>query len=752
MCSAGQESAYATVEDRASESEDAHGFAQFKNEWLADLIERHADRILDDWLHAVRSGAGPHFAIWSDEGLRSMLNESLQRTISAFRSGDLQGMSAYIRVLIATRVSEGFEPQEIQRSIVGLKDSMAGVIDESRADTATKYGALRGLAQLYDQSALLISEVFQELQSAQQARLLTLYELSTSLSQTLVLSAVMKISARKVVSAVAATAGAIVLVDADCVPTYIGASYKMGPRLRHAATDIVGAIGCAPCEAGMLDPRAAARVVSDVRLLDSLGTWHDLLASEDCASIACAPLVSSDRVLGVLVVFLPETREIAGSELDFLLALAGITATAMQNAMLFAEAKGKRELELLLEAAKLFTSTLDPDQVMYQIAKMCADSFGADYCGVLIPDERREFLHTGAFYARKTTDQEAFRQKVKAYEGEGIPVNAVGPGQAFTSGEPLLVSDMSRYPNAPEVVASMVGSALFAPMESRGTVLGLFVLVCERIGAFDESDMRLAMGVADQAAIAIENARLYERQMNIADSLQRSLLPDTLPQVDGWQMAARYQAAFLEAEVGGDFYDVFPTEDGRFVVLIGDVSGKGLSAAKYTAMAKYMMRAYAGENPDPGWLLGRLNASLSKYLPVGLFITVFYALLDPVKHELVYASAGHDQPVLYSKRQDGLSLLDVTGPGLGVIEGAKFAVRSLMLGPGDTLMLYTDGATDVKADGKRLGLEGLEAVFRSAVCLPAEQAADRIFRGVLDYGEGRLADDVVILILKRKDG
>ena len=724
--------------------------AQFKNEWLADLIEQHRGRILDEWIDFVRSEGGPHFKTWADEDMRRIFSPTLDRVISALRVADVPAMAAYIREIVAKRVAQGFQPQEIQHAIWGLRGAVLKLVEELAGDLSAKYQALLSIHSLYSLGSLELGRVFQEFQSAQQVRMAALYELSTVLSRSLDQETVLNTAVRKVAEAMGATSSAIVLYAEDGVPSQVEASYRMKPALSRVLPQICLALGCGVDRALELGGKGGAHVVPDVRENDALAPWRDFLISQKCLAIACTPLVVTEHVLGGLIILLPEPRDVPDSETDFLVALAGHTAIAMENARLFEEAKGKRELALLLDAAKLFTSTLDFDELLREVARLAADSVGADFGGVLMPDEHRERMRTAVYYAKDARTEEAARYLISTYESESFPIEYDFPSAIFSTGKPLLIRDYSALPERSADVVGAIGSAIFAPMKVRDRIIGIFAVASLDVGAFDEDDLSLIVGVADQAAIAIENAKLYEHQRNIAETLQKSFLPSSLPAVSGYDLAAQYRAALTEAEVGGDFYDVFALADGRTALLVADVSGKGLTAATYTAMGKYMVRAYANEDPSPGLLLKQFNRALRAYLPPGLFLTAFYAVLDVEKNVLTYANAGHNQPMMYVKSRDYLTLLDLTGPGLGVVDRAEFGERTVQLEPGDTMLIYTDGATDVKANGARLGTEGLERLFRASVESTAEKAAAAVFREVLEYGQGRLEDDVVIMVLKKQ--
>ena len=242
--------------------------------------------------------------------------------------------------------------------------------------------------------------------------------------------------------------------------------------------------------------------------------------------------------------------------------------------------------------------------------------------------------------------------------------------------------------------------------------------------------------------------RLYDREHHIADVLQRAMVPEVRIEIPGYGLAARYEPALDEAAVGGDFYDVFELPDGRTGLVVGDVSGKGLKAAVHTAAAKYMLRAFAHESPDPAYVMNHLNAAMFDYTAEDAFVTVFYGVLDAKTHTLVYASGGHEPPLSYKKDIRWVLPLDVTGRAIGMFRESSYAKATLTLAPGDVLLVYTDGITDARTGDKFLGPEGLTEVLLANADRDEHGIVEAIFEAASKASEGKLRDDAAVLVLK----
>ncbi len=291
-------------------------------------------------------------------------------------------------------------------------------------------------------------------------------------------------------------------------------------------------------------------------------------------------------------------------------------------------------------------------------------------------------------------------------------------------------------------------SMICAPMIHRDEALGVLAVYSHRFSAFDDGDVRLLEGFASHAAVAVYNAVSFEREARIADVLQRTLLGRPDISAGRFEIAQVYQPAMTEALVGGDFYDLYHTADGRLALVIGDVAGKGLKAAVHTALVKYSLRAYLEEGHSPSQSLKLLNNAICRSAAADTFITIFVGLLDTVTGELVYANGGHEPPV-YSC--DGaFSTLLTTGPVAGVWTDAEYSEGQTRLEMGCVLLLYTDGVSEARRKDEFLGVEGIGELLRNCEDMNSEDVARCVHRAAVDFCGGELRDDAAIVAIKAR--
>jgi serine phosphatase RsbU (regulator of sigma subunit) len=282
------------------------------------------------------------------------------------------------------------------------------------------------------------------------------------------------------------------------------------------------------------------------------------------------------------------------------------------------------------------------------------------------------------------------------------------------------------------------------PLRVGGRTIGALTLVSSESGrVFDEGDVSFAQQIADRAALAVENSRHYTGRREIARTLQNSLLPEALPAIPGWEIAALYRPAGEESDVGGDFYDFWEV-DGRWMMLIGDVTGKGVGAAAVTSLVRHTAAAAPDFDEEPAAILARVDAAL-KRRPA---MTVCTALCARIAADCVEVACG-GHPLLLRLGPEGVSEVGEYGTLLGAFPELVCPQVSVRVRPGDTLVAYTDGVTDaIGRDGKRFGAANLHEILQKT----RQEAPDRIRSALLEsldrFQIGPQADDTAVVIMR----
>jgi serine phosphatase RsbU (regulator of sigma subunit) len=245
--------------------------------------------------------------------------------------------------------------------------------------------------------------------------------------------------------------------------------------------------------------------------------------------------------------------------------------------------------------------------------------------------------------------------------------------------------------------------------------------------------------------------RDLERELELAQGVQRELLPQEVPEIPGLQIAAYSRPAQI---VSGDFFDFPRFEDGRAGVVVADVAGHGLSASLHMAGLQSMLRALVPVSHSPGEVLARVHRLYRHNFRFTTFVSVFLMALDSARGELTYVNAGHNPPVLARSTDGGVDWLMPTGPALGLTEEAEYPERMVPLRPGDALVLYTDGIPEAfDPAGQQFGQERLEAALRRAAGAPAPQVVHVLREALQDFvGEEPLTDDITLIVLRGTGG
>ena len=404
----------------------------------------------------------------------------------------------------------------------------------------------------------------------------------------------------------------------------------------------------------------------------------------------------------------------------------------------------------LAEASAVLASSLDSEQTLRNVADLAVPDI-ADWCAVDLLGE--EGTTRTVAVAHLDRGQVALAEELRRQTPNGADPGH-GMGRVLRTGEAVLYGDVSDEmlqrqavgPRHLELLRSAgIRSVLIVPMCIGDRVLGAMTLVsAESRRALDEFDLRLAEQTAARAAVAIENSRLYSERSLIARTLQQSLLPDELPEIPGYDIASVYLPAWETSMVGGDFYDVWPVGD-SWMVLIGDVTGKGVAAAALTALVRHTVRTAAEFERSPAALLALVDSTLKKRSTLSV-CTAMCLRLD--RDQATVAVGGHPLP-LYITPQ-GVTELGEHGPLLGAFPHVQWEDFIAVLDAGSTLLAYTDGVTDARDEqGGRFGLERLRDALSDLGAMNAGEVVERLTGRLNEFQTSAHADDTAAIALHR---
>lgn len=406
----------------------------------------------------------------------------------------------------------------------------------------------------------------------------------------------------------------------------------------------------------------------------------------------------------------------------------------------------------LAEAGQLLATSLDYEQTLERVARMIVPGL-ADWCGIEMLDEQGESHQVAVAHVDPAKVQMAHDLR-RRYPPDpdapgGVPaILRGGPAELYSDIPDELIEQAARDEEHLRLIRQLgMRSGMTVPMRIGTQTLGVITLVSAESGRrFDEDDLVFVQDLALRAATAVQNARLYRAQKRVAHTLQASLLPERLPELPGWQIEALYQAGERDAEVGGDFYDILPVDRGHLIVL-GDVTGKGVEAAALTSLVRHSGRMAARFYPSPARVLSLINEALREQPRLSL-VTAVCALVmtDGDRATVTVASAGHPLPL---RRRPGEppALLGDHGVLLGIAGNDDWTETVAELEPGDTLLFYTDGVTETPGAGSRFGDERLRHAVAHAGEGP-EDVLEEINRALREFQSGVTLDDRAMLAMR----
>jgi serine phosphatase RsbU (regulator of sigma subunit)/PAS domain-containing protein len=408
----------------------------------------------------------------------------------------------------------------------------------------------------------------------------------------------------------------------------------------------------------------------------------------------------------------------------------------------------------LSEATALLSESLDVEAVLERLTRLAVPTL-ADWCSIHLVDPAGVPQLQAVAHADPSKEQFAREIQERYPQDPRIDTGVYG---VVRSRAPLLLSEIprelieesARDEHHLDLIQSLdLRSAMVVPVICRDRVLGAITLVAaESDRRFTPEDLGRAMELASRAAFCLDNARLYQESLIVAQTLQKSFLPPDLPSIPGVDIAARYFPAGEGVQIGGDFYDAFRIDNRRFGFVLGDVSGKGLEAATVTTLARHTIRGAALTARHPSEALRVLNAALVEQNQTDRFCTAVYAIVDPrfARVRVTVSSGGHPPP--YIIRNDGtVEPVECGGTLLGFIDDVSLRDADVELEFGDKLFLYTDGVMDIRMRSGMFGQDGLEKLLYECAKRGTEAAAEHISHTLAELQDGVATDDIAFILM-----
>ena len=442
--------------------------------------------------------------------------------------------------------------------------------------------------------------------------------------------------------------------------------------------------------------------------------------------------------------------------------------TSSERDRYYAEVERKiYEMEKLYRLGVQVSSTLDINVVLDLCINATVEVLGAQVGALFLVDDKSNQLILGSMVEsnektpESTSSLSATSVKSTKKEGERLSQGEGIASWVAQHKKSLLVNNVNGDERFCyrifEDLDFKIKSTLCVPLLVKERIIGV-IQVCnkKKVIFFNKEDEHLLGSFAVYAAIAIENAKLYQevaekermkRELEIAHTLQTSFLPDRPPEAEGYQIAA---TSIPAREVGGDFYDFIDVADGKIGLVIGDVAGKGLPAALFMALSRSFLRAEAIGNLETPAVLEKANRLISKDAKEGMFVTVFYSILDILGRKLRFSNAGHNPPLLFRSASGECEELRLPGIALGAFDEAQYRERDIVLRSGDLVIFYTDGVTEpINRSQEQFGMERLVSLIKHYHRMSAEEVVQMISERVKQFaGDQPQFDDLTLMVVK----
>lgn len=421
-----------------------------------------------------------------------------------------------------------------------------------------------------------------------------------------------------------------------------------------------------------------------------------------------------------------------------------------EKEQLLTEARDQTKREALLQQiATAMRTTETPEAILQTTVSLLGQGLNADRCYFVRYDQTRDAARIFPEWFRADAD-------IQPLAGRTFQPSSysVGRNSDFKAGNTHVVNDVVAYDpqEAAPVIALNVRALLRVPLDAGNHMTSLTVAMAYQARQWTEQEVRLVESVATLLRSVLEAAQHQQRERNIAKQLQAALQPPPPAHLPFFPLASYYRPALAEANVGGDFFDVFPVETGCTALVVADLSGKGLAAAAQVATVRNMLRLalYTGNTIREAITI--LHNTLVEHHLLSGFATLFVGMYDENERTLTYVNCGQEPGLLWRRATQEVEALVPTGPVLGGFASGGFEQRVVSLSSGDTLALFSDGLTEVGPSRKeQLQIEGVSQLLREHCTDPLQKhdpqaVVDCLIAGVDRFARGGARDDVALLV------
>lgn len=521
-----------------------------------------------------------------------------------------------------------------------------------------------------------------------------------------------------------------------------------------------------------LDTKHLPVVISDPLLQLNLPT---VIAGDiNQKTLILLPLVTRNELLGAFLLVQDDPSPLSGEkqldESERLAIIQGITqqtAIAVENIRLLEEKQEEAYISaVLLQIAQAVVSFSSLEDILESIIHTIPILVGIDCCVIYLFDELQDQFNVSHIHCSSSVEStleiqdssyftpdfpllEAIRNHNKAILH---PFERILPPEDWD----LIIPD-ETIQDFSQILSSPYHLLMGFPLSVKGELFG--VMLAQETSSIRNRKRRfeLLQGIAQQATLAIQNDHLsreridrekLDREFQLARDIQKTFLPEFLPEVDGYEFDVRWHTA---RQVGGDFYDIFKINDEQYGLVIADVSDKGLAASLYMTVARTLLRAVALESNSTSKTLERVNDLLLLDSQKGFFVTIVYAIINPKSGQIRYSNAGHNPPYLISEKAKKIEILKSSGIALGAMPNINLSEHEMTLWEGDSLIFYTDGVTEAIDNlGEFYGNRRFVKVLNSLIGENANAINDQVEKNLNEFRNGApYSDDTTLLAIRR---